>query len=170
VFVALCCNWISEIDLLTYLEVLDTAIKIGFGALISAVSGYAVLCKTNSHAVDKEKRERFYAVLEEKKGRYVEFLAQSHQLVYEHIHISSAFDTPEYFVYLKTYNHIQVVGSDDVRVKTGELFESVNQFIHLNKNNPDETVYNVMRQDINVKISIFQAVAKRDSEKAYIPT
>ncbi|MBE8575864.1 hypothetical protein [Vibrio sp. OPT18] len=157
-------------ELLTYLDVIDTAIKIGLGALISAVAGYAVLCKTNSHAVDKEKRERFYTVLEENKQRYVDFLAQSHQLVYEHIRVSCAFDSSGYFAYLKTYNHIQVVGSEDIRVKAGELFESVNQFILLNKNNPDKTVYNVMRQDVNVKITVFQAVAKLDSAQTYTTT
>ncbi|KIO36038.1 hypothetical protein [Shewanella sp. cp20] len=157
-------------NLLTYLDVIDTAIKIGLGAFISAISGYVVLCKTNSHAVDKEKRERFYAINEEKKAMYVEFLSQSHQLVYEHIHVSSTFDTPEYFAYLKSYNHIQVIGSDDVRVKASELFDIVNQFILLNKNNPDESVYMAMRQDVNVKIGVFQAVAKIDTKQSYTVT
>ncbi len=45
---------------LTWISVIDTAVKIGFGALIAAASGYLVLVRTQSHEESKELKARFY--------------------------------------------------------------------------------------------------------------
>jgi hypothetical protein len=66
---------------LTWISVVDTAVKIGFGALITAASGYLVLVRTQSHDEGKELKERFYKLQDEKKSKYVELLAQSQELV-----------------------------------------------------------------------------------------
>ena len=53
---------------LAWVNVADTAVKIGFGALISALAAYIALIRSQSHEDQKEDREHFYKRQEEKKG------------------------------------------------------------------------------------------------------
>ena len=78
------------------INVIDTAVKIGLGSLIAAVSGYVILKLTQNHEEEKEKIERFYGLQEEKKKMYVEFLSLSQSLVQSHLLISCSCDTEEY--------------------------------------------------------------------------
>lgn len=49
---------------MTWIEVTDTAIKIGLGAIITAIGGYVILSKTHAHEVKKEKWKRTQDILE----------------------------------------------------------------------------------------------------------
>jgi hypothetical protein len=75
---------------LTWINVVDTAVKIGLGAFISAVSGYLILTKTQAHEGQKEEKLRYYQLQEEKKLKYVEFLSQSQELIQSHLFIDSS--------------------------------------------------------------------------------
>lgn len=49
---------------MTWIEIVDTAIKIGLGAVITAVGGYIILSKTHAREVKKEKWKRTQDTLE----------------------------------------------------------------------------------------------------------
>ena len=66
---------------LTWINVVDTAVKIGLGALISALAAYLALIKSQAHEDQKEARSHFYKLQEEKKSKYVELLVQSQELI-----------------------------------------------------------------------------------------
>lgn len=66
---------------LTWINVVDTAVKIGLGALISVLAAYIALIKNQSHEDEKEARTNFYKLQEEKKLKYVELLVQSQELI-----------------------------------------------------------------------------------------
>lgn len=57
--------------ILTPLDVLDTAIKIGLGSLITAISGYFILKMTHSHEDKKELKNHYYKLQEERKTKYI---------------------------------------------------------------------------------------------------
>jgi len=54
------CSWV---------EAVDTAIKIGFGAVVAGISGYVVLIKNQSHELEKDHRARYFALQEEKENK-----------------------------------------------------------------------------------------------------
>ena len=64
---------------LTWINVVDSAVKIGLGALISAVSTYLMFVKSQSKEEQEEDKARFYELQSEKKTKYVEFVSQSQE-------------------------------------------------------------------------------------------
>ena len=50
---------------MTWIEVADTAVKIGLGALITAIGGFIILWKTHCHEVKKERWRRTQNTLED---------------------------------------------------------------------------------------------------------
>ncbi len=52
---------------MTKLEVIDSALKIGLGSLITAVSGYIILLLTQKHEIAKEEKTTAYKLNEHKK-------------------------------------------------------------------------------------------------------
>ena len=85
---------------LTWIEVVDSIVKIGLGSIITAVSGYLVMKSNQKNQDIKEKKDRFYKVQDEKAEIYVKFLSQSHQLVQTYLSTSCTCNTEEYFTYL----------------------------------------------------------------------
>ncbi len=51
---------------LAWINVVDTAVKIGLGALISAIAAYVALIRSQSYEDKKEARAHFYKLQEEK--------------------------------------------------------------------------------------------------------
>lgn len=113
---------------LNWIDVVDTAVKIGFGAIITAVSGYLVLIKTQSHESSKETKKRFYKLQDEKKSKYVEFLSQSQELIQSHLYISAMPDSEKYKRYLRTFNEVQIISSDEVRSVAYKLISAVSLY------------------------------------------
>ncbi len=117
---------------LSWINVADTAIKIGMGSLITAASGYLILSKNHSYEEQKEKRVQFFKQQEEKKEKYVEFLSQSQSLVQSHLFTSCMANTDEYKSYLHVFNEVQIISPDDVRQTAYNLLSAVNQIIVIN--------------------------------------
>lgn len=153
---------------LTLIEVFDTAIKIGLGSIIAAISGYCVLKSTQENEALKERRNRFYKVQEQKSEIYVNFLAQSQALVQTHLSTSCQCDTEEYMAYLKIFSQLQVASSDKVRMAAYPVLESVNAFIVANKNGTDRELEKNMRKSVNDSTGLFQAVAQQEVAKEFI--
>jgi hypothetical protein len=155
---------------LTWINVADTAVKIGFGALITAISGYLVLVKTQSYETRKEEKIHFYKLQDEKKGKYVEFLSQSQELKQTYLNIDCSRDSEDYKKYLRAYNDIQIISEDAIRIAANNLVSAVSDCIFLNKNLQSSTLENSTFQLANEKIGLFQKIAQAEVTKVYKKT
>jgi hypothetical protein len=152
---------------LTWISVIDTAVKIGFGALITATSGYLVLVKTQSHEESKELKERFYKLQDEKKSKYVELLAQSQELVQSHLFIASEPGSEAYKLYLRTFNEVQIISNDEIRAAAFNMMSDVSNFITLRKHEQETALVDSMVKSSREKVSIFQKIAQLEVTKCY---
>ncbi len=152
---------------LTWINVADTAVKIGLGALISALSGYIVLITSQSHDDQKEAKAQFHKLQEEKKSRYVELLVQSQELIQIHLYSSCSPDSDAYKTYLRAFNEVQIISNDSIRLAAFNLISDVQAFIFLNKNQQDPVLVTKMVASAREKVSIFQKVAQDEVTKCY---
>ena len=155
------CSWI---------DVVDTAVKIGLGALISAISGYVVLVKTQWYSKEKEDSERFYKHQEEKKSKYVELLSQSQELIQTFLYESASPDSEEYKMYLRVFNEVQIISSDEVRKSAFNLMSSVSSFMFLRKNEQEVEIIDGMVKSAHENVSFFQKIAQSEATKVYKKT
>lgn len=155
---------------LTWVNVVDTAVKIGLGAFISALAAYVALNKSQSHQDAKEARAYFYKLQEEKKLKYVELLAQSQELIQSHLYSSCSPDSDTYKKYLRSFNEVQIISSDHLRLGAFNLVSDVQTFIFLNKNHPNIELVDKIVAAAREKISIFQKVAQDEVTKCYQKT
>ncbi len=155
---------------LTWINVVDTAVKIGLGALISALAAYFALIKNQSHEDQKEARAQFYKLQEEKKSKYVELLVQSQELIQAHLCASCAPDSEGYKNYLRVFNEVQIISSDSIRLAAFNLVSDVQQFIFLNKNQQEIELVDKMVASAREKVSIFQKVAQNEVTQCYPKT
>jgi hypothetical protein len=153
--------------ILSWIDVADTAIKIGLGSLIMAFSGYFVLRKTHEYENNKEKKQHFYKCQEERKIKYIDFLSQSQALVQEHLSTNCSCKTEDYKNYLRTYSEVQIISPDKMQIVAYELLSAVNQFIVINKNGIGRDLERNMRKAVNDKSGMFQKMAQIDATQAY---
>ncbi|WP_082546039.1 hypothetical protein [Rhodanobacter sp. Root627] len=154
----------------SWISVVDTAVKIGLGAMISAVSGYLVLKKKQSHDEQKEAREQFYKLQEEKKSKYVELLVQSQDLIQSHLFSSCTPDSDSYKNYLRAFNNVQIISTDEVRLVAFNLVTDVQGFVFLNKSQQEKQLVDGMVKSAREKVSIFQKFAQEEVTKRYTKT
>lgn len=152
----------------SWIEVADTAIKIGLGSLITALSGYLIIYTTHKHEVKKDQKHNFYALQKERKIVYVNFLALSHALVQKHLMTSSTCDTEEYNEYLRCYSEVQIISPDEMRLAAHKVLSSVNEFIVSNKTNPEYDLIKKMRKAVNDNSGYFEKLAQLDVTKMYV--
>ena len=155
---------------ITWIDVADTAVKIGLGALISAISGYIVLKIKLSHEEKKERRNYYYNLQEEKKVKYVEFLSQSQGLVQSYLNTSCTADTTEYKDYLRSFNEVQVISNDEVRMAAYDLLSAVGQFVVIRKNDQEVQLLKEMRSAVDKKTGLFQKLVQLEVTKPYEKT
>ena len=151
---------------LTPLDVLDTAVKIGLGSLITAISGFFILKTTHSHENKKELKNHYYKLQEERKIKYIEFSSQSQSLVQEYLNSCCNCQGNDYKKYLRTYNEVQVISQDHIRTLSFELMSAVNQFITFDHSR-EINLSKKMRQAVNDYTGKFLALAQNDVTKPY---
>jgi hypothetical protein len=157
---------------LTLIEVLDSAVKIGLGAVITVYAGFLTLKKTHSFESLKRKEEFFYKKQDERKSAYVDFSILSHSLIqqFEFGWCDSSGD--DYKEYIVAFNNVQIISPDLVRKTVGETFNAVTTFICLNKMNQsnDENMSNMhkgLKTEAQFKIATFQSIAQQDVTRVY---
>ncbi len=155
---------------LTWINVADTAVKIGFGAIISTVSGYLVLVKTQSYETRKEEKTHFHKLQDEKKAKYVEFLSQSQELKQTYLSIDCSRDSEDYKKYLRAYNEIQIISDDAIRIVASGVVSAVSDSIFLNKNLQNSTLEANIFKAVNEKVGLFQKLAQAEVTKIYKKT
>ncbi|MDO6785151.1 hypothetical protein Q4583_13605 [Neptunomonas phycophila] len=148
----------------TWIEIVDTVVKVGLGALISGVFSYLTLLKTKKHEFDLLDKQRRKEDTFEKKDVYLSYLSEAQALVQTYITSSCYCDTPEYKSFLKTYNRLQITAPDPIRAVAHRLLCAVNEFIVINKEGLERDLRKGMRQKIDESLGELQLLAKLDLE------
>ena len=156
---------------LTWINLADTAIKIGLGALITGISGYLVIRKNHDFETYKIKTELAVKNVEDKKLKFIEFLAQSQSLVQNYMYETYDPKGDDFKSFLRVYNEIQVVSSSMVRHAAYELHIAVYEFIQRNKNHDgtetEIAVLKELKDNVNNKLGIFQGIVNQQITEAY---
>ncbi|MDA0146710.1 hypothetical protein OCT63_21080, partial [Vibrio sp. RW] len=155
---------------LSWINVVDTAVKIGLGALISAVSGIFVMLKKNDFDNENAVREQFYELRNEKKVKYSEFLSQSQELIQATLYTFYLPNSDEYFRYLRAFNDVQIISEERFRLAAYQVFDEVGKFALLNKQGLSPDLSMRMVNSAREKISILQAIAKTEVTSRYTKT
>jgi hypothetical protein len=153
-----------------WVNVADTAVKIGLGVLISAISGIYVLKKTQEHETEKELRANFYKRQEDKKVKYVEFSSISHKLTYDHFLFSCSFDSDDYKSFLMLYNEVIIISPKKLQPFAHQLFDCINQYIGFNKESNTEERDDLilkLRNNVNKTLIAFQDQANIEVTSEY---
>jgi hypothetical protein len=152
---------------LTWIDVADTAIKIGFGTVIAAISGYITLKLTQSFEENKRKEETFNKYLEERKTAYIDFSALSHTLIQKYEHVSCELSADDYIAYITLHSKIQILACDSIRKCMGEAFNSVTVFIL--SSTTEYALKDRLRSTARNTIGVFQLYAQQDVTQIYTP-
>ncbi|MDR9830891.1 hypothetical protein RCJ22_35495 [Vibrio sp. FNV 38] len=155
---------------LSWVNVADTAIKIGLGALISGISTYVVLIKTQSFELKKKQIDQKNELEKLKKEKYVELLCLSEQLIQSSLYTCLMPDSVAYIQYLRIFNELQIISDDSIRVSAFNLTTEVGRFALLNKNGIEHELCQKMVTSAREKISEFQKVAQLEVMKSYPKT
>jgi hypothetical protein len=153
-----------------WVNVADTAVKIGLGVLISAISGIYVLKKTQEHENDKELRANFYKRQENKKVKYVEFTSISHNLTYDHVQFTCSFESDNYKSFLMLYNEVSIISPKKLQLSAHQLFDCTNQYIGFNKESHKEEREDLilkLKNDVNKALIAFQDLANVEVTSEY---
>jgi hypothetical protein len=148
---------------MTGMEVLDSALKIGLGAMISAISAFAMLIRSQRHDKEKDASSNLVRLREEKKTLYIEFLSQSQSLVQTYRDVPCDGKGQDYLGYLRIYNQLQISSEDGIRKCAYELLNAVNEFIVIYTE--DRAFYNKLRDRVDIKIGEFQFLAKNELQE-----
>lgn len=158
---------------MTWIDVIDSAVKIGLGAFIAAVASYITLKKTQNFEVNQRKEAFFYKSQDERKLIYIDFSAQSHALIQKYNYEWCDATKEDYKAYLILFSNIQILCEDAIRSSTSDAFNAVTVFITFNKQNliaGDDDVsklHDDLRDSARLKLAIFQQVAQMDVTRVF---
>ncbi|MFV9689187.1 hypothetical protein ACNY67_20185 [Pantoea sp. KXB45] len=143
-----------------WIEVADSAVKIGLTALITSVASYFFLRKNHSHEVDKENRALKQAKAEESKANYSQFLTHSIMLTQKYRDVSCDAQGSDYIEFLNIYNRIQITSPNLIVLGAYNLLIAVNEFIVIRKNEQEWELLKKLRERIDLRTGEFQCLAR----------
>lgn len=150
---------------MTYVDVLDSFVKIGSGAIVGALASYITLRSNQKHEIAKDITLHQRQISASKKLLYVDFLTTSHVLVQKYRDIQCRADEEDYFAYIRLYHELEIVADDPLRICAFNLLNAVNEFIVFHKADrdaDDREIFRMMRARIDEVIGEFQYLAKQD--------
>lgn len=146
-------------------EVLDTAVKIGLGALISGVTAVITLKLNQKHEISKENEQHKRQLAASKKILYIDFLTASHVLIQKYRDTQCMADTEDYFAYIRLYNELQIIANEPLKICAFHLMNAVNKSIVFRKTNMDADDMDslrIMRKEVHDRIGEFQYNVKEE--------
>ncbi|KAF6625939.1 peptidase M14 [Pantoea sp. EKM10T] len=147
-------------------SVVDSAVKIGLGALIAAVASYLTLCKTHRHEIRRDKILHQRQMTERKRLLYLDFLTASSVLTQKYRDTSCNADGVDYFDYQRLYHDVSISSDDEIRLGASNVLYVVNQYIVINKNGQEYELLKKMKEQVNDVLGMFQLLAKQDIESS----
>lgn len=120
---------------LEWVDVADSAVKIGLGALITIVGGWITLKLTHRHETKKEAVAQRLRDIDTKTDRYIDFLSSSQTLMQKYLFESCDPGGEDYTDYMRLHNIVSLTSSSELRVYAFDTQAKVSQFILLRKPN-----------------------------------
>ncbi|ECF2367228.1 peptidase M14 [Salmonella enterica subsp. enterica serovar Mountpleasant] len=118
---------------LEWVDVADSAVKIGLGALITIVGGWITLKLTYLHEIRKEAVAQRLRDIDKKTDRYIDFLSSSQLLMQKYLYESCDPGGEHYTDYMRLHNIVSLSSSSELRVYAFDTQAKVSQFILLRK-------------------------------------
>ncbi|EIN7999125.1 peptidase M14 [Salmonella enterica] len=118
---------------LEWVDVADSAVKIGLGALITIVGGWITLKLTHLHEIRKEAVAQRLREIDKKTDRYIDFLSSSQLLMQKYLYESCDPGGEDYTDYMQLHNIVSLTSSSELRVYAFDTQAKVSQFILLRK-------------------------------------
>ncbi|ELO1022252.1 peptidase M14 [Citrobacter freundii] len=118
---------------LEWVDVADSAVKIGLGALITIVGGWITLKLTHLHEIRKEAVAQRLRDIDKKTDRYIDFLSSSQLLMQKYLYESCDPGGEDYTDYMRLHNIVSLTSSSELRVYAFDTQTKVSQFILLRK-------------------------------------
>lgn len=118
---------------LEWVDVADSAVKIGLGALITIVGGWITLKLTHLHEIRKEAVAQRLRDIDKKTDRYIDFLSSSQTLMQKYLYESCDPGGEDYTDYMRLHNIVSLTSSSELRVYAFDTQAKVSQFILLRK-------------------------------------
>lgn len=125
---------------LEWVDVADSAVKIGLGALITIVGGWTTLKLTHRHEIRKEAVAQVLRDMDKKTDRYIDFLSSSQTLMQKYLYESCDPGGEDYTDYMRLHNIVSLTSSPELRVYAFDTQSKVSQFILLRKPNELEVI------------------------------
>ncbi|MDW3779717.1 peptidase M14 [Kluyvera cryocrescens] len=125
---------------LEWVDVADSAVKIGLGALITIVGGLITLKLTHRHEIRKEAVAQGLRDIDKKTDRYIDFLSSSQLLMQKYLYESCDPGGEDYTNYMRLHNIVSLTSSSELRVYAFDTQAKVSQFILLRKPNEIEVI------------------------------
>lgn len=142
--------------------VVDSAVKIGLGAVIAAIASYVMLRRTHNHEAEKDKVQHQRALIERRRTLYLDFLAASGALTQKYVRTVCTFDGEDYLGYLRLYHEVQISAGEEIRDAAIEILIAVNAFLEINKTQANSEVCNTNKMKVSNEISGFELLARED--------
>jgi hypothetical protein len=158
---------------LTLIDVVDSAVKIGLGAAIGAISSFYTLKRTQSFEVNKRKEESFNKLIDERKRTYIEFSSLSHTLIQKYQYQWCDVSGDDYQSYLLLHSKVQILSPDIIRYAMAETFNAITVFISFSKEiisqDPETSeLHDRLMSKAREKLAIFQKHAQLDVTQVYV--
>ena len=146
---------------LEWVEVADSAVKIGLGALITIVGGWITLKLTHRHEIRKEAVAQRLRDIDKKTDRYIDFLSSSQTLMQKYLYKSCDPGGEDYTDYMRLHNIVSLSSSSELRVYAFDTQAKVSQFILLRKPNELDLI-DSYRDAARNSVSMLQGVVSAE--------
>lgn len=141
------------------MDVADSAVKIGLGALITIVGGWITLKLTHRHEIKKELAAQRLRDIEKKTDRYIDFLSLSQTLMQKYLFESCDPGGEDYTDYMRLHNIVSLTSSSELRVYAFDTQAKVSQFILFNKNSD---LIDSLRDAARNSVALLQGVVSEE--------
>ncbi|HHO9701275.1 peptidase M14 [Citrobacter braakii] len=144
-----------------WVNVADSAVKIGLGALITILGGWITLKLTHRHEIRKEASAQRLRDIDKKTDRYIEFLSSSHLLMQKYLFESCDPGGEDYTNYMRLHNIVSLTSSPELRALAFDTQCKVSQFILLRKPNELEVI-DTCRDAARNSVSLLQGAVSAE--------
>ena len=144
------------------IDVLDTSVKIGLGAIIAAVTSITTLYLNRKYEKEKDFSLRQQKLNDEKKIKYVEFCTLSQALLQKYRYESCTCQGDDYLSYLRCFNELQIISTDAIREAAFNALSSVNEYIAVRSSRDDRELMKQLKLKASNEIAIFQKIAQQE--------
>ncbi len=154
------------------LDIIDSAVKIGLGALIAGGFSYLTLKKNQAHEITKRAEDTFYQRQKDRRECYVEFVTKSDSLIQKYQYLSCSPDSEDYIDYTEALHEVLILSPEKIQELSSELFNAVTEFVIPNFDSNDDIALELkdkLRVRVKEYIFKFHILAKQDVTKNYNP-